>query len=79
MPNVTNRELDKIFSEYETPSGYNPGEHPLTGAELYSGISDKLFHSLPAKEKLIYSLIADAANEVLAEYEKNRLCGRSHK
>ena len=73
MPNVTDSELDIIFSEYEEENGHNPGEHPLTGAEFYAGISDKPFDSLPAKEKLIYNMIADAANEVLAEYEKNRL------
>lgn len=73
MPNLTNSELDKIFSEDERATCHNRGEHPLTGAEFYSGISDKPFDALPAKEKLIYNLIADATNEVLAEYKKNRL------
>ena len=78
MPNLTNSELDKIFSEYERASSRNSSEHPLTGAEFYAGISDKPFDSLPVGEKLIYNLIADATNEVLAEYEKNRLCGKPH-
>ena len=78
MPNVTNSELETIFSEYEGASRHNISKHPLTGAEFYAGISDKPFDSLPAREKLIYNLIADAANEVLAEHKKNMLCGKSH-
>lgn len=78
MPNLTNSELDKLFSEYERASGYNLGEHPLTGAEFYAGISDKPFDSLPAGEKFIYNLIAETTNEVLAEHKKNRLGGKSH-
>lgn len=78
MPNLKNSELDKIFSEYERPSDHNPGEQPLTGAEFYAGISEQPFDALPAGEKFIYNLIADATNEVLAEHKKNRLRGKSH-
>ena len=79
MPNLTNSELEKLLSEYERADGHISGEHPLTGAEFYAGISDKPFDSLPAREKLLYNLIAETTNEVLAEHKKNRLCGKSNK
>ena len=78
MPNLTNSELEKLLSEYERADGHTSGEHPLTGAEFYAGISNIPFDSLPAREKLLYNLIAETTNEVLAEYKKNRLCGKSN-
>ena len=79
MPNLTNSELEKLLSEYERANGHSIGEHPLTGAGFYTGISDKPFDSLPAGEKLLYNLIAETTNVVLAEHKKNRLCGKSDK
>jgi hypothetical protein len=79
MPNLTNSELEKLLSEYERADGHSTGEHSLTGAVFYTGISDKPFDSLPAGEKFLYNLIAETANEVLAEHKKNRLCGKPHK
>lgn len=79
MPNLTNSQLEKLLSEYERANGQSPGEHLLTGAEFYAGISNKPFDSLPAGEKFLYNLIAQTTNEVLAEHKKNRLCGKSNK
>lgn len=73
MPKLTNSELNKIFSEREKPSGHNIIEHQITGAELYDGISDAPFDSLPAEEKFIYDLIAQTANQALAKHKKKRL------
>lgn len=72
MPKFTNSEFNKIISACGKPNGDNTIKHPLTGAELYDGISDEPFDSLSAEEKFIYNLFAEAANEVLAEYEENR-------
>lgn len=77
MPNLTNSELEKILSEYEKTKCQNRSEHLLTGEEFYAGISDEPFDSLSAGEKLIYNLIAEATNEILAEHEKDRFCGKS--
>ncbi len=69
MPNLTNSELEKLLSEYERANGHSTGEPPLTGA----GFSDKPFDSLPAGEKLLYNLIAETTNEVLADHKKKQV------
>ncbi len=70
MAYLTNSELEKILSEYERTRGRASNEHSLTGEKFYAGISDKPFDSLPAGEKLLYNLIAETTNEVLAEQKK---------
>ena len=74
MPETTNSKLDKILSDYEKAARHNTSKYPLTGAEFYTGISDKPFDTLSAGERLIYNLIVEATNEALAEYEKDGLC-----
>jgi hypothetical protein len=68
MPELSNSEFDRLMSEYAEAARNSAGR--LTGEQLFVGIDPgAAFGDLTVEKKFIYTLIAETAEEVLAEQE----------